>query len=269
VINATTNHDGTAATGYTGTSSTNFTIGAKASADQAAGDYTNVITFTAVTNEVPAYMQSFTASECQSLASDANYTVYDARDGSDYTVRYIEGACWMTQNLRITGTVSSNESNFSTYNSVNVCEEDIINGGSLDTPQCHDSGNDTYGVWYNYAAASAKTIIGSSDDTLATEDICPANWHLPSYIIANNTAGSIGSLVSTMSTSLPKFSPVAGGVYHYDGQLAYTNTGSWWTSAVIVNGSMAHYLNYDSSTGVIDNSGHYRDDAHYIRCVRL
>jgi len=50
VINATTNMSGTAATGYTGTSATNFRIGAKASDTQTAGEYTNVITFTVVGN---------------------------------------------------------------------------------------------------------------------------------------------------------------------------------------------------------------------------
>src|SRR5699024_10520410 len=48
-------------------------------------------------------IQDFANAQCQSLASNGNYTVYDTRDGSDYTVRYINGACWMTSNLRLSG----------------------------------------------------------------------------------------------------------------------------------------------------------------------
>jgi len=53
IINATTNASGTASEGYTGTNTTNFTIGAKASDTMASGDYKNVIVFTAVSNMPP------------------------------------------------------------------------------------------------------------------------------------------------------------------------------------------------------------------------
>ena len=46
--------------------------------------------------------KSFTNDQCQSARLRVQtYTVVDSRDGSDYTVRYINGACWMTQNLRL------------------------------------------------------------------------------------------------------------------------------------------------------------------------
>ena len=49
-INETTDMSGTAASGYHGTMFTPFMLGAKASVSQPAGDYLNVITFTAVAN---------------------------------------------------------------------------------------------------------------------------------------------------------------------------------------------------------------------------
>ena len=52
IINQTTSYSGTAKTGYPGTNSTSFTIGAKAAATQVSGNYTNVITFTVVPNTV-------------------------------------------------------------------------------------------------------------------------------------------------------------------------------------------------------------------------
>ena len=78
------------------------------------------------------YMQNFTKDQCQSLASDANYTVVDSRDGSDYTVRYINGACWMTQNLRLSSTTESGSSRVLTSADSNVTSE-------LDVPQ-HPTG---------------------------------------------------------------------------------------------------------------------------------
>ena len=63
--------------------------------------------------EEPPAIQDFTVDECQAKASDTNFTVVDKRDGNDYTVRYINGNCWMTQNLRLSGgrTLTSTDSN--------------------------------------------------------------------------------------------------------------------------------------------------------------
>ena len=210
----------------------------------------------------PKYIQDMTASMCQTVASENPFTVYDRRDGNDYTIRYIEGACWMTQNLRITGTVNAQYSNFSTYSNVNVCEEDLALGDDYIVPRCHDSNNATDGVWYNFASASAKTITGSSNTTLATEDICPANWHLPSYD-TTNLAGSINSLSSTSATSVLKFSPVTGG-YYFSGSLINTFNGCWWSTTA--NGAdNRYYLSYISS---LNTSGDNRYFGYYIRCVR-
>lgn len=212
---------------------------------------------------VPKYIQDMTASMCQTVASENSFTVYDRRDGNDYTIRYIEEACWMTQNLRITGTVNAQYSNFSTYSNVNVCEEDLTLGDDYIVPRCHDSNNATDGVWYNFASASAKTITGSSNTTLATEDICPANWHLPGYD-TTNLAGSINSLSSTSATSVLKFSPVTGG-YYGDGSLNFTGLGYWWSTTAI-NASNRYYLVYNGSS--LSTNYFYRDRGYYIRCVR-
>ena len=56
-------------------------------------------------------------------ASSATYTVVDARDDNDYTVRYINGACWMTQNLRLSSTTESGSSRVLTSADSNVTSE--------------------------------------------------------------------------------------------------------------------------------------------------
>ncbi|MBR3144087.1 InlB B-repeat-containing protein [Candidatus Saccharibacteria bacterium] len=211
----------------------------------------------------PKYIQDLTSTTCQAIASENPLRVYDKRDGNDYTVRYLQGACWMTQNLRITGVVNALNSNFSTYSNVNVCEGDLTDGNSYDQPRCHDSGNTTNGVWYNYAAASAKTILTSSNDALATEDICPAGWHLPSYD-TTSPAGSINSLTGLSSVELTAFSPVAGGFY-VNGSLNSIGYGYWWSTTAIGTGSryFLYYTGY--SLSIADN---YRGYGRYIRCTR-
>ena len=201
---------------------------------------------------------------CQIVATENPYTVYDRRDGNDYTIRYIQGACWMTQNLRITGVVNKQFSNFSTYDNVDVCVNDLTAGNSGGEARCHDSGNTSEGVWYNYVAATANTITGGSGIT-ATEDICPAGWHLPSYS-SNKAPGSMNSL--TGSTILrDAFTPIIGGNYS-GGTISNPGTGYWWSTAYYCAGTCPYrwYLSYNgSSLGV----NHFdRVNGSFIRCSR-
>ncbi len=215
----------------------------------------------------PKYIQDMTASKCQVVANENPFTVYDKRDGNDYTIRYIEGACWMTQNLRIIGTVNAQYSNFSTYSNVDVCEQDLTTGNSYEYARCHDSGNTTNGVWYNYVAVSAKTITGSSNSTIATEDICPANWHLPSYDTVN-APGSVNSLASNSGASVVKFMPIVGGFYRNGSLMG--DAGFWWSNAATsANGRyyLSYYNNY-LSLSYNFNASYGRYYGFYARCVR-
>ena len=213
----------------------------------------------------PKYIQDLTPTMCSIVASEQPITVIDRRDGNDYTVRYLNNACWMTQNLRIAGIVNSTNSNFSTYENVNVCEGDLTAGNSYDEPRCHDSGNTTNGVWYNYAAASAKTIVGSRNSTLDTENICPANWTLPSRD-TSKPAGSIDSLPGSTSAVTTAFSPVPGGSYS-GGSVSYPGHGYWW-STTDGGGGGGRYTLYYSGSGLSTNTSN-RDGGCYVRCVRV
>ncbi|MBR3254107.1 hypothetical protein IKF86_02575 [Candidatus Saccharibacteria bacterium] len=99
----------------------NFKIAAKASADQAAGDYSNIINFTAIANKAPvsfydAYkannktmyngyytMQDMSTSICETvdiIGEDSQTKLIDIRDNNTYWVaKLVDGNCWMTQNL--------------------------------------------------------------------------------------------------------------------------------------------------------------------------
>ena len=99
----------------------NLTFGTKVDTSLPSGTYSNDVVVSVVAN--PAYvvptismmteMQDVTAEICAASAEGETATLIDARDGSDYTVAKINGACWMTQNLRLAGgqTLTSEESN--------------------------------------------------------------------------------------------------------------------------------------------------------------
>lgn len=91
------------------------------------------------------YMQNFTKSQCQAQASSSNVTVVDSRDNNSYTVRYINGNCWMTQNLRLSGgrTLTSADSNVASSWSFPSTEL-AGNSYSYTAPQSTISSNTSY-----------------------------------------------------------------------------------------------------------------------------
>ena len=204
------------------------------------------------------------------MANNTRYYLRDSRDDEPYCVAKISGAIWMIQNLRITGVVPAEGSNF-TGNDVNISQCDLdknvgecpgnTNRFSEDIPMTHDSGNMSYGVWYNFAAVSAKTITGYNNMNPATKDICPAGWHMPTYDVSGS-AGSITSVVSNDNI----FSPVTGGIYssgdHYD----ESSRGTWWSTTVYGYGNR-WTLVYNGQILVAGGNSAPRAVGIYLRCV--
>ena len=207
--------------------------------------------------EQVVYMQDFTASQCSSLASSSDYTVTDRRDNNTYTVRYINGNCWMTQNLRLAGgtTITSTYSNVSS--SYTIPTTDLTSGDSYTDGRIHNSGDTTTGYWYNFCAASAGTNCQNSTQYDTTYDICPKGWRLPTY---NEFRGITGT------SYISAFSPVTGGIY-YNGSLNSTSTGYWWSSTA--GGSNYQYnLYYHGSSLGTNSSGGSKYNGFYVRCIR-
>lgn len=238
-----------------------FKIAAKASAAQTSGDYQNIINFVAIGAPAPDYIQDLTLAQCQAKASSAPLTVIDRRDGSDYTVRYINHNCWMNQNLRITGTISATDSNFEGAD-FNTKVNDLTSGNSYTEARSHlptdaeisASGLTAkqLGAWYNYCAASAGEVC-SQTQMDATQDICPAGWSLP-------TTNQQSSIISYNSW----FLPIASGWYR-DGSLYQAATyGRWW-SATARDADAQHHLYYFGSLNLSSINKNY---GLTIRCVR-
>ncbi|MBQ2695104.1 hypothetical protein IJG04_00480, partial [Candidatus Saccharibacteria bacterium] len=268
------------------------TYGVSISPNQPAGTYTGAVKYTMnYTEYAPPsmYMQDFTLERCIAEASDSDLTLYDRRDESDYTVRYINDACWMTQNLRITKstgqadwTISSTDSNFNNVSTWNIHGADL-KGSSYSYTQAQShvptatdadtSGNkpmDTYtadqlGVWYNFCAASANNsngCNGSGNYTpgtgTVTGDICPAGWHLPT---ADTAPGAFSGITSYSSA----FSPIYGGIYS-NGSLRNATTYGYWWSATANFAYSQYYLRY--SNGSLATSSYNKYIGLYVRCVR-
>ena len=237
-----------------------LSFGAKVDSAIASGAYSNALTV-AVTAEPRAivYIQDLTLSDCQSRASDTDFTVTDRRDDNDYTVRYINGACWMTQNLRLAGgqTLTSEESNI--VGSWEFPNDSLTLGNSSTEARSILSDNsdpDTaleYGGYYNFCAASAGTVC-SLAQTNAIQDICPKGWRLPT----NSEQSGITSYTSA-------FSPVYSGSYN-NGTLNSTGSNGYWWSATVHIALFQHDLYYNNGslyTGYGDKISGFS-----VRCIR-
>jgi hypothetical protein len=200
------------------------------------------------------YMQNFTKSQCQAQASSSNVTVVDSRDGSDYTVRYINGNCWMTQNLRLSGgrTLTSADSNVAS--SWYFPSTSLTSGNSYTDAYSTISSNTSYGGYYNFCAASAGTNCQSSSTYNTTYDICPKGWRLPTY----NEQQGITSYVSA-------FSPVYSG-YYGDGSLYNAGSFGYWWSSTAIDSNSQYILAYRS--GSLYTYGGYKYYGFSVRCVR-
>lgn len=201
------------------------------------------------------YMQDLTAAQCSGSSDGATATLRDRRDNNTYTIAKINGNCWMTQNLRLSGgrTLTSADSNVAS--SWSFPSTSLTSGNSnTDARYAVDL---TYGGYYNFCAASAGTNCQDSSTYNTTYDICPKGWRLPTYNEQSGIAGT--SYVSA-------FSPVySGGYYH--GSLSDTGSyGYWWSSTAHFR--LTQYSLYYRSGSLNTHPNYNKDNGFSVRCVR-
>lgn len=202
-------------------------------------------------------MQNISQNTLNSLVPNSgdSTVLKDTRDGKRYTVaKLADGNVWMTQNLRFTGTnLTPADSNVTS--NVTMSYGDLTSGNTYDEARIHISDNLNYGVWYNYAAASAMSVTGSNNPNTATQDICPAGWRLPT----NSEQTSINS------NSTSTYSPVVGGLYS-GGILGSDSYGYWWASTSNNNATNRYYTRWNGSNLVLYNNM-LRSYGLYVRCI--
>ncbi|MBR3134952.1 hypothetical protein IKG54_00065, partial [Candidatus Saccharibacteria bacterium] len=181
--------------------------GINASTTLPTGDYSTVITYTAISEGVNVFptMQDFTAEQCYNMAENTSINLSDSRDDKYYRVtKMADGHCWMTDNLALDGTdaygnvrvLTPSDSNVTTNRPLaanitdgTTSEYDVIqiySGNANDvTSECNPSYPDCvvntstkYGNLYNWNAATAGVGLQATTGTV-TESICPKGWQLP------------------------------------------------------------------------------------------
>lgn len=236
----------------------------------------NITVLYAIWKKQIIYIQDYSYAQCSTEAVDAPATVVDKRDNKEYTVRYINGICTMIQNLDFeltTGmTLSPDTTNVTTTRTLETVGSLTTNDNAGSYNQVRTARNTSVtgaGLHYNYAAATAGTIMGDSNTTEATQDICPAGWRLPTsnnggeQFILNNSY-----TWQSWNANYPKeFNPVAAGDYNNGSLYTSGSYGFWWSSTAY-NTTYRYNLRYNTSNGLFSGNYYNRNYGFSVRCVK-
>ena len=175
-------------------------------------------------------------------------TLTDIRDGETYRVRKLaDGNCWMTENLRLVGpkSLTSDTTDVGVGETFNLPAQktgvwcvpsSAEDGACYSQVQSVSSGNNTYGMYYSWAAATAGS--GTYDTENGTDvpySVCPKNWRLPTakaYVASDyrNLFITYGIDTLAKATAFPTEFVLSGdrfgGSNRYQG-----SSGSWWSSS--------------------------------------
>ena len=240
-------------------------------------------------------IQDLNASMCIEVSEDEITTVIDVRDNNTYSIgKLSNGSCWLLDNLRLNPLDPTTAANMSASNT-NASDDAIYNylhGGNPNNiagwtstavsspsdwqpyntysiPYFNVSNNESYGVYYNFCAASAGTYCYNQDSSGSfTYDICPANWKLPTNHEVNAVPSHSGSLHLTLSGNYDPGSST-------DETDKYENLedkGFYWTStrsnSIQINTYMIRRPNYYyewAAGAFLPNT--YRTEGNSIRCI--
>ena len=186
-----------------------------------------------------------------------NHDGYYALPGEGYDLRTDGAAASETSTGYCNG--STGYTNACTHMADSQDIQDIRNAdteGVLDYTNTYTTSN--IGSWYNYAAATAGTITGSSTTAVDTNNICPQGWTLPSD--TQNRA-----LVTALSGNYLSFNPLYGGDYANGSHNTPATLGYWWSTTANLGTSRRH-LWYRSGS-LSTNSRGTRYYGFYVRCI--
>jgi uncharacterized protein (TIGR02145 family) len=219
------------------------------------GMYKTAITYTAIGEEIPepppTTMQAMTQAYCTNKMEtytnngddDKLLTLTDIRNGQDYLVgKLADGNCWMLNNLKLGSTspitLTSDDTNLSSNATFDLPAFTAIDSTySYNLPYIYadnfDSGanrsaitdiysSDFYGYYYNWCAVTAGNVSttctpSGTMPTDATQDICPANWRMP-------TGGSIGNADNEFDQLTAKMAGYTDNQGQYRSDFDYSST---------------------------------------------
>ena len=240
-----------------------------------------------------------------SMTTNTAYQKRDSRDNNDYYIaKLADGNIWFLDNLRLDLTNSTVKTNLTsaTTNATDTSLGYLKNGSgsspyataavaegmtddhtkpyisttykttiNSDSTKNWGNGSHMYGVLYNYCAASAGSYCyaGGAATGNASEDICPAGWHMPT----GNSTGEWGVLRSTINKNTASNSasiqarlslPLSG--YFEDGSAFDQGSSGYWWSSTWNNG----YHMYFFYAAAADTDASYRNNrvlGYSMRCL--
>ena len=217
-------------------------------------------------------------------------TLTDA-DGNTYGTVWLDGQCWMRENLRTTKYADATSISYGTGSSATVAHWYYPNNSAANKL--------TYGLLYNWKAVR-RNSGASAENPSGVQGICPDGWHVPSdaewkqmerYLgmnqydadrtgfrgeIAAQLCGNTGWQPSAIANAAGNtaaegrnasgFSALPAGCYR-DGYSEFDSVAHFWT--VTGNGeccAFQRFLDYDNAGVNRDNGG--QSDGYSVRCVR-
>lgn len=236
-----------------GSSTISFKIGARSTTSQIAGEYTNIINFTALAKpnpEIPT-MQNLNPSLCTSTPR----MVLDSRDNQYYLVaRAADDNCWMLQNLKLGYNTNSLELTSATSNVgsngftlTNKLDDGKFHAYTIDNIQYQNNSSEyycteDYGCYYNWYTATASSGTTYVAEGNVDYSICPAGWTLPTggsggqfQTLANSYNNSASAILVDNPTTvtenttgkIPGF--LLGGVYTDSGPYNISSVSYCWS----------------------------------------
>ncbi|MBQ7201790.1 InlB B-repeat-containing protein [Candidatus Saccharibacteria bacterium] len=236
-----------------------------------------------VTASATPQMQIIKSSDCTSTVK----TVIDSRDSQSYKIkRLADGNCWMLDNLSLGSTtlyddLTSDDTNIpdatyitdTTFNSwkKTVSANTYTAGNYIPVTGTDSTSQTRYGVLYNYYAASAGTISGSSNNNEAEYDICPAGWRMPTKNEFDDLLTSYSSSYSNMRSSSQAALAQAGFFSddepnEYYGPVQTGSVGYYWTKQKQQENNR-YVLVVNSPSGNIRTAALARNNGASIRCI--
>ena len=273
-----------------GTASTNFLIGAKASATKSSGEYSNVINFVAVANAGP-----MTLSDAYQAAGKTKYKGYykmqdmkgsgicdntdilddqlqviDVRDDKVYWIAKLQdGHCWMTQNLDLdlettpnhVATLTSENTDLNEYGANGYTSTNGYSCSGSEATDCEGGvitwtpAYATTEVTYDSEMKGTFPSIGnSSTEYNIPKSLNVGDWYYAGYdgttLLSSTTIDYLTSTNRTQSNGVTTVNNGSG--VDYFSTAPFTGTG---TSNNGEHGHVGNYYNWSASVASNDTSG--------------
>jgi len=197
----------------------------------------------------------------------------DTRDGKSYKTVLIGTQCWMSENLNF-GTMIQNTGGGQLMSDNSIVEKYCWNN---DQDYCDGSNGKTKkGAFYEYQEA-VQYYGGQPVEPV--QGVCPAGWHIPTYVDINNLMVTLGSNMATAYTKL-----LSGGESGFDAQLiGYrctamgnfrngalgTNAVYYWSSEQSTsNTQYAKFLVLDSGNPQVQMWEYLKSLGISVRCIK-